>query len=251
MSERPPCPETKRQPSQCILISINRQRSLLLPSPATRIRFLSQVIYKLLAASYIVSLPVILLNNADTHRSRIHSLRITEPKIQASTSQISPRSLIPSISKKKKPANDQSLLPSITKHNNMQSRRKQNPAFHEKIAQMALPLAPLVRITSGEVHPAFPSTLLSFWCLTSEQLDELAHFYHQRTPSVWSAQYPCPVMWGPGLSLEEKRRKWGRFMGLRGCESPVRSDTEVMREVRERGRREEEDELLWRRKGRS
>jgi hypothetical protein len=126
---------------------------------------------------------------------------------------------------------------------------RRNPALAQKISQMALPLAPLVRITSGEVHPYFPVTLLNFWVLTSQQLDELAHFYHQRTPSVWSSHYPCPVIWGKELTLEEKRRKIGRFIGLRGCESPVKSEEETMRGMRERARREEE-EMLFRRKGR-
>jgi hypothetical protein len=130
------------------------------------------------------------------------------------------------------------------------SRRLQNPDLQAKIDQMALRLAPLVRITSGEVHPYFPATLLNFWVLTSDQLDELAHFYHQRTPSTWSAHYPCPVIWGKGLSLEEKRRKIGRFIGLRGCESPVESEEEIMQEVRQRVREEQQEELLWRRKGR-
>jgi hypothetical protein len=112
---------------------------------------------------------------------------------------------------------------------------------------MALPLAPLVRLTTGEIAPCFPSTLLNFWVLTSDQLDELAHFYHQRTPCEWSSQYPCPVTWGRGLTLEEKRRKIGRFIGLRGCESPVKSEEEVRKEMRRREREGEEE--VWRRKG--
>jgi hypothetical protein len=73
------------------------------------------------------------------------------------------------------------------------------------------------------VHPAFPRTLLAFWLLTDAQLDDLAHFYHQRTPGPWTRQYPCPVHWPRGrgaMGIEEKRRKLGRFIGLRGCESP-------------------------------
>lgn len=86
---------------------------------------------------------------------------------------------------------------------------------------MAVRLAPLVQLTTGAVHPDFPRTLLAFWLLTDAQLDSLAHFYHQRTPCAWTAQYPCPVSWPPGLGIEEKRRKLGRFIGLRGCDSPV------------------------------
>lgn len=66
-------------------------------------------------------------------------------------------------------------------------------------------------------------------------MDDLAHFYHQRTPSVYTQHYPCPVdkEWRCDATLEEKRRRIGRFIGLRGCESPVRGDGEVER-MRER-----------------
>jgi hypothetical protein len=111
---------------------------------------------------------------------------------------------------------------------------------------MALPLAPLVRLTTGEVHPDFPNTLLNFWLLTSDQLDELAHFYHQRTPSIWSAHYPCPVVWGRNLTLEEKRKKIGRFIGLSGCESPLRTEAQILGEVRRKSGQEEEE--TWNRK---
>ena len=37
------------------------------------------------------------------------------------------------------------------------------------------------------------------------------------------------------VSLETKRRRWGRFLGLRGCDSPT-----VMRWLSERERRERE-----------
>ena len=58
------------------------------------------------------------------------------------------------------------------------------------------------------------------------------------------------MVWGPELGLEEKRRKIGRFIGLKGCESPVKSEEEIMRSVREKVRRGEDDELVWRGKGR-
>ncbi len=99
------------------------------------------------------------------------------------------------------------------------------------------------------MQPSFPSTLLNFWLLTSTQLDELAHFYHQQTPSVYTRHYPCPVNreWRTDATLEEKRRRIGRFIGLRGCESPVRvqSEEEITREVRD-ARAREEDEVLRR-----
>jgi hypothetical protein len=125
-------------------------------------------------------------------------------------------------------------------------RAQRNPALQAKISQMALPLVPLVRLTTGDIHPYFPTTLLNFWLLTSDQLDELAHFYHQRTPSIWSARYPCPVVWGRGLTLEEKRRKIGRFIGLSGCGSPVKTEDQILVEVRRR--RDQQEEEMWNRK---
>ncbi|KAI1132059.1 hypothetical protein F5Y10DRAFT_284569 [Nemania abortiva] len=132
-------------------------------------------------------------------------------------------------------------------------RAASNAAFREKLEQMALPLAPLVQLTTGEIHPAFPGTLLNFWLLTDAELEELAHFYHQRTPSRYTFHYPCPINWSSDVPLEEKRRKIGRFIGLRGCESPVRqslnrpkTEDEIMEEAR-RARIAEEDEI-WRRK---
>jgi len=126
------------------------------------------------------------------------------------------------------------------------TRAARNPEFQAKISQMALRLAPLVRLTTGEVHPVFPSTLLNFWLLTSEQCDELAQFYHQRSPSVWTRHYPCPVQWRTDATLEEKRRRIGRFIGLTGCETPVRvqCEEEIMREVRDATRRSDDDEII-------
>lgn len=100
-------------------------------------------------------------------------------------------------------------------------RAAKNPALDAKIHQMALPLAPLVQLTTGAVHADFPANLLSYWLLTDEQLESLAHFYHQRTPCIWSDHYPCPVPWRSDQPLEDKRRRLGRFIGLRGCETPV------------------------------
>ena len=127
-------------------------------------------------------------------------------------------------------------------------RAARREAFREKLRQMALPLKPLVQMTTGHVHPAFPVTLLNFWLLTDWELEELAHFYHQRTPSHWTMQYPCPITWGADLPLEEKRRKIGKFIGLRVSDSPVyvRTEEEILEEAR-RARQAEEEEM-WRRK---
>ncbi|KUI66815.1 hypothetical protein VM1G_01662 [Cytospora mali] len=134
--------------------------------------------------------------------------------------------------------------------NSMGGRRaERSPDFDTKLKQMALPLRPLVEIRGGQIHPAFPSTILNFWLLTDEQLDELAHFYHQRTPSQYTFGYPCPITWGEGLTIEEKRRKMGKFIGLKGCETPIRmmSEDEIEAEAR-RARWKEEEEEVFRRK---
>jgi len=128
------------------------------------------------------------------------------------------------------------------------TRKTQNPDLEARISQLALPLAPLVQLTSGQVHPSFPTTLLHYHLLTDAELEELAHFYHQRTPCALTAQYPKPMNWKAGLTVNEKKRKWGRFMGLGGCESPVVLKTEE--EIWEEARRARmvEDEEMWKRK---
>ncbi|KAI1356521.1 hypothetical protein F5Y01DRAFT_323913 [Xylaria sp. FL0043] len=129
-------------------------------------------------------------------------------------------------------------------------RAANNAAFKQKLDQMALPLAPLVQLPTGKIHPSFPMTLLKFWLLTDEELEELAHFYHQRTPNQYTLHYPCPVNWSSDMSLEEKRRKIGRFIGLRGCESPirVRTEDEIMEDARRARLAEAQEEEIWRRK---
>lgn len=112
------------------------------------------------------------------------------------------------------------------------------------LAHLRTPLHPLVSSMTGVQHPYFPRDLLAFHLLTSSQLDELARHYHQVWPPV-QATFWYPV-WVPGwlpfsssmsegcsedqgcdggigaVDLATKRRRFGRFIGLRGCESPVR-----------------------------
>ncbi|EEU48428.1 uncharacterized protein NECHADRAFT_74556 [Fusarium vanettenii 77-13-4] len=138
-------------------------------------------------------------------------------------------------------------IPSRHRQALCQRRLAKNPGLQRKLAQMELPLAPLVQLTTGAIHPAFPTTVLKFWLLTDDQLESLAHFYHQRTPNPWTNQYPCPITWSSELPLEEKRRKMGKFIGLRGCDSPIllKSEEEILAEAR-RARLTEEE--MWRRK---
>jgi hypothetical protein len=58
------------------------------------------------------------------------------------------------------------------------------------------------------------------------------------------------VYWDVNASLEDKRRRIGRFIGLRGCESPIRTVEDFEREVREERQRAEERETFEGRKGR-
>jgi hypothetical protein len=95
-----------------------------------------------------------------------------------------------------------------------------SPAFRDKIRKMARSLSPLVQVDTGRIHPDFPRYLVNFWLLTHDQLDSLAEFYHQRHVGPLTFEYPIRVQWPEGMSLEQKRRRFGRFIGLRGCESP-------------------------------
>lgn len=124
-------------------------------------------------------------------------------------------------------------------------RRKQNPEFKARVDRLRLPLAPLVEVVDCKIHPAFPKSVLHYYLLTDQELEDLAHFYHQRTPSYWTAQYHFPMRWRAGLTTNEKRRKFGRFIGLRGCETPkiqssatVKTEEELEAELWEEARRE-------------
>ncbi|KAA8642263.1 hypothetical protein EYZ11_006667 [Aspergillus tanneri] len=102
------------------------------------------------------------------------------------------------------------------------------PSFFTVLRHLQTPLCPLVSSTTGLEHPEFPPTLLAFHLLTSSQLDDLARHYHQVWPPVPATLcYPVTIRPWVGTDLESetnlqtKRRRFGRFIGLRGCESPV------------------------------
>jgi hypothetical protein len=121
------------------------------------------------------------------------------------------------------------------------------------LSHLETPLVPLISVTSGLPHPSFPTSILRYHLLTHEQLDELARFYHQVTPPVRETfRYPARIpAWvsvneeedaecAAEVDLETKRRRWGRFVGLRGCETPT-EEREEGRDIEERMERE------WRR----
>ncbi|KAL2831840.1 hypothetical protein BDW59DRAFT_157797 [Aspergillus cavernicola] len=106
-----------------------------------------------------------------------------------------------------------------------------HPTFKNTIAYFSHRLHPLVSVSTGLTHPDFPKTILSLHLLTEAQLNSLALHYHQVYPPMPETyQYPLPITpWmvangylrdmGGGVAM--KRRRFGRFIGLRGCESPV------------------------------
>lgn len=93
------------------------------------------------------------------------------------------------------------------------------------VRHLQIPLAPLVSVTTGQLHPDFPTTMLAFNLLTSPQLDRLAHHFHQTWPPT-SASWQYPAYLSPWIgtpeesdtSLHTKRMRFGSFIGLRDCE---------------------------------
>ncbi|KAL2870003.1 uncharacterized protein BJX67DRAFT_302749 [Aspergillus lucknowensis] len=120
-----------------------------------------------------------------------------------------------------------SLLSNATQN----SRIKLHPEFENTLAHLSRRLHPLVSYTTGLTHPFFPKTILSYNLLTSDQLDSLAiHFHQVYPPKPETFRYPLPVKpWiatnglirDLGVDTEVKRKRFGRFIGLRGCESPT------------------------------
>ena len=102
------------------------------------------------------------------------------------------------------------------------SSTRPTSSLEQKLRDLTFPLSPLVQVTTGYKHPAFPAMLLNYWLLTSDELDSLLEFYHQRNGGHLTQQYPLPVGWEENMSLETKRRRFGRFIGLNGCETPVK-----------------------------
>ncbi|RHZ61154.1 uncharacterized protein CDV56_108179 [Aspergillus thermomutatus] len=108
---------------------------------------------------------------------------------------------------------------------------KAHPSFQSILRHLRTPLCPLVSSTTGLQHPKFPKTLLAYHLLTSRQLDDLARHFHQVWPPVEATTaYPVSIPAWIGtqgeksVNLRTKRRRFGRFIGLRGCESPTVSD---------------------------
>ncbi|KAF4550416.1 Hypothetical protein D9617_17g046840 [Elsinoe fawcettii] len=97
-------------------------------------------------------------------------------------------------------------------------RRHVDPSLRARISSLRLPLAPLMPMPSGLPHPDFPQTLLGYHLLTEDQLDRLAHHYHQSTPGIYTNEYPMPVLW-------PRRRSSGSLLSPRDTDSKRRRST--------------------------
>lgn len=108
-------------------------------------------------------------------------------------------------------------------------RHLPRPDFDPLIQFLSQRLEPLVDCISGQIPADFPDTLLAYQLLTHKQLDNLACFFQQTAPATQETLfYPAPMQkpWigtraERGVALDTKRRRFGRFIGLRGCESPT------------------------------
>lgn len=79
-----------------------------------------------------------------------------------------------------------------------------NDTLSKKIETLQLRLAPLVPLPSGPPHPSFPKTLMAFHLLTEEELDSIAHYYHQSTPGPWTHHYPANMNWDKDFLAKPK-----------------------------------------------
>ncbi|KAF2164135.1 hypothetical protein M409DRAFT_56844 [Zasmidium cellare ATCC 36951] len=79
-----------------------------------------------------------------------------------------------------------------------------NDTLSKKIETLQLRLAPLVPLPSGPPHPSFPKTLMAFHLLTEDELDSIAHYYHQSTPGPWTHHYPANMNWDKDFLAKPK-----------------------------------------------
>ncbi|KAF2836588.1 hypothetical protein M501DRAFT_996796 [Patellaria atrata CBS 101060] len=142
--------------------------------------------------------------------------------------------------------------------------KRHTKAFTDKIAKLRLRLAPIHPLPTGPPHPAFPATYLHFYLLTEDELDSMARYYSQVSPDAYTFMYPECMRWDKaflspsneksegGANGEEywrltksqrlwiKRRKFGKFIGLRGCETPVEEIKMRVRMLEVKARRDVE-----------
>lgn len=132
--------------------------------------------------------------------------------------------------------------------NQSQRGQRPKPNLAPIVTRMQYPLAPLHPLPEGAPHPSFPATILAYHLLTEEQCDSIARYYHQlvSSPCVWTGGYPTTMDWddefiehigqiqGHQAKHDIKRRKIGRFIGLRGCDTPTEEQEEHERWLRKK-----------------
>ena len=153
------------------------------------------------------------------------------------------------------PSNTQRSSPARTRQ-----ATSPDPGLAVVLNHLRVQLKPLVRVTDGCIPTNFPRTLLQFHLLTHSDLDELARHYHQVWPPLpHTCRYPIMMktwVWNQDLKprgrdatvevvLETKRRRFGRFIGLRGCDSPIRECFADPEEVLATTDVEAEMEIEW------
>lgn len=112
--------------------------------------------------------------------------------------------------------------------------RPNNQALSKKIATLQLELAPLVPLPSGPPHPAFPKTLLAFHLLTEDELDSIAHHYHQSTPGPWTQHYPELMNWDKEFLAKPRESLPGKKSVVGGGASAAEVDAALEADVSEK-----------------
>ena len=182
--------------------------------------------------------PRITINPSSPHRSGLFSATPSSSSIDSTST---PLSAVPTLLS---PGASQCRSPRHHHHRHQGPLNTPAPSsLYQTLSHLRTPLHPLVSSVTGTQHPDFPRNLLAFHLLTNSQLDELARHYHQVWPPVQETfWYP---IWVKGwvssspsvlqaemredaslVDLATKRRRFGRFIGLRGCESPVQDHRE-------------------------
>jgi hypothetical protein len=137
---------------------------------------------------------------------------------------------------------------------------ERNPELALKISQMRLTIAPIVHVRTGLPCPVFPKSMFNLFLLTESQLDQLAQYYSQTSPSELTHLYPRTMDWTkPFLCVDDglpencklselervkiKMRMFARFIGMDGADTPVweyERQVEILRNKVARNVEEEE-----------
>ena len=92
-------------------------------------------------------------------------------------------------------------------------KRRFHLNFLHYLHHLSQTLAPLVSITTGEPHPAFPRSILHYHLLTSDQLDDLSRYYHQVWPPV-PETFGYPIRIPAWVSMEPEPESKLEYFGI-------------------------------------